>query len=66
MTEERAAESPWLTPEEAARYLKVHVTTLYAWARAGRVRRYTLAGGTTARYRREELDALMQPQGAPR
>jgi len=51
----------WLTIAEAARYLKVHRNSIYRWCQAGRLRFYELETGGGRRFRREDLDALLQP-----
>jgi excisionase family DNA binding protein len=53
-------ESQWLTVREAVSYLKVARSTLYRWAREGRVRFYRL-GEQTVRVNKNELDSLAQP-----
>lgn len=58
----RVLSSPWLTMNEAAGYLGVHPTTIIDWVDAGRLTRYVVQGGRATRYRRDDLDALMQPQ----
>lgn len=58
----------WLTPDEAADYLRVSKATLYRWERGGiggrpevKLRSYRLgprSGSGGRRYKRDELDAL--------
>ena len=49
----------WLTPSEAAKYLKVDRTTIYRWEEAGLIRSYPLPGGRGRRFDREELDGVL-------
>lgn len=51
----------WLSAPEAAEYLGVAVSTLYRWRKQGRIRFYRL-GERVSRIKREDLDALAQPQ----
>jgi len=52
---------PWLSVEDAARYLEVSTSTIYRWCDEGKLRFYKLAGTGRRRFRREDLDALYQP-----
>ena len=54
-------QSVWLTPTEAAEYLKVKSRTVLLWIRQGKLRAYTLSGVKRRvwRLRREDLDAAM-------
>jgi len=47
----------WVTIREASGYLKVSRSTLYRWARDGRIRLHRL-GRRTVRVRKEELDRI--------
>ena len=53
-------QSDWLTVQEAISYLKVARSTLYRWAREGRLTLYRL-GEQTVRVRKKELDTIAQP-----
>jgi excisionase family DNA binding protein len=53
-------QSNWLTIQEAVDYLKVARSTLYRWAREGKVTFYRL-GEQTVRVRKDELDTVAQP-----
>ncbi len=55
----------WLSPGEAAEYLGVAVSTLYRWRKEGRLQFYRL-GARVSRIKREELDALAEPQSGGR
>lgn len=52
----------WLTPKEAAAYLKVSPRTICQWARAGEIPAHKLCGNlrSTYRFTREELDAILR------
>jgi excisionase family DNA binding protein len=56
----RQLQSNWLTIREAADYLKVARSTLYRWAREGKVTFYRL-GEQTVRVQKDELDTIAQP-----
>ena len=55
----------WLSPEEAAEYIGVAVSTLYRWRKEDRLQFYRL-GARVSRIKREDLDALAEPQTAGR
>jgi len=56
------AEREWLTPAEAAQYLRVAHSTIYRWARKGLLTLYRVGEGAT-RLRRAEIEALAKPLG---
>jgi excisionase family DNA binding protein len=60
-------QTDWLTPHEAAQYLKVQQRTILAWARAGQVKGYTLSGTKRHvwRFRRIDLDSMMVVPSVP-
>lgn len=49
------------SPEEAAQYLGVHVQTVRAWIRSGRLRASRLAGQRALRIRASDLDSVLEP-----
>ncbi len=53
--------SEWLTPEEAAEYLKVRVRTLLLWVRQGKIKAFALSGTKRRvwRFRHEDLDSAL-------
>ena len=53
--------SEWLTPSEAAQYLKVEVRTLLLWVRHSKVKGFALSGTKRRiwRFRRSDLDAAL-------
>lgn len=53
--------SQWLTLEQAAAYVQVTKPTLYRWMQQGKLPFYQLAGTGYRRFKREDLDALMEP-----
>jgi excisionase family DNA binding protein len=52
----------WMTPKEAADYLRVSRPTLYRWCVEGRLRWYELESGGGRRFKREDLDRLLKPR----
>lgn len=57
------SETPWLTRQEAATYLRVCPETIDAMIKSGRVRAYR-AGTRILRFRREDLDQALAPDQA--
>lgn len=51
------------SPEAAADYLGVHVQTVRAWIRTGRLRASRLAGQRSLRIRASELSSVLEPIG---
>lgn len=49
------------SPEEAAAYLGVHVQTVRAWIRAGRLPARRLAGQRALRIRASDLEGILEP-----
>ncbi len=50
----------WLTSEEAAEYLQVHVNTVRRWAREGAIPSAKLGNRGGFRFRREDLDRFLE------
>jgi len=62
--EERAASAAfrdYLTPEEAAEALAIHVQTLRAYVRSGKLPALRLAGERAIRIRRADLEKVLEP-----
>jgi excisionase family DNA binding protein len=59
-----AAETKWLTAEEAAAHLKVKNRTLLLWARQKKFRGYVLSGTKRRvwRFRKADLDTMLLAQ----
>jgi excisionase family DNA binding protein len=51
----------WLTPNEAAAYLKVNRRTLYGLMQSGKLPYYEMPGSARRRIKREDLDGLLKP-----
>ncbi|HMO53201.1 MAG TPA: helix-turn-helix domain-containing protein [Tepidiformaceae bacterium] len=51
------------SPEDAADYLGVHVQTVRAWIRSGRLRASRLAGQRALRIRATDLESVLEPLG---
>ena len=56
-----AAVREYLSPEEAAETLGVHVQTLRAYVRSGKLPALRLAGERAIRIRRSDLDKVLEP-----
>ena len=56
----------WLTAAEAAAHLKVRPRTVMQWAKDGKLPGHRLSGSKriTWRFRREDLDAMLDPPSA--
>jgi excisionase family DNA binding protein len=56
----------WLTPEEAARHLRVKPRTVLKWAKEGRIPAHSLSGlkRVTWRFLKSELDAMLNVPSA--
>ncbi len=50
-----------MSPEEVAEYLGVHVKTVRAWIRDGRLPARRVAGLRVLRVRSSDVEALLQP-----
>jgi excisionase family DNA binding protein len=50
----------WMTTDEAAAYLRVHVETVRRWAREGTLPAAKLGNRGGFRFRREDLDRFME------
>ncbi len=61
MTEATVNQSGWLTPNEAANYLKVKPRTLLFWVRQGKVKAFALSGSKRRvwRFRQADLNAAL-------
>lgn len=61
-----AAETEWLTAEEAAAHLKVKTRTLLLWARQKKIRGFVLSGikRRVWRFRKADLDTMLFAQDA--
>ena len=53
----------WLTVNEAAAYLKVERSTVYRYCELGLLPYFELKTGGGRRFKREDLDALLEPGG---
>ena len=51
----------YLTPEEAAKALSIHVQTVRAYVRSGKLPALRLAGERVIRIRRADLDTVLEP-----
>jgi len=57
----KTAEREYLTPEEAAEMLGVHVQTMRAYIRGARLPAFRLAGERSIRLRRADLEKVLEP-----
>jgi excisionase family DNA binding protein len=51
----------YLTPEEAAEAIGIHVQTLRGYVRSGKLPALRLAGERAIRIRRKDLEAVLEP-----
>jgi excisionase family DNA binding protein len=56
----------WFTIEQAAEYLQVSKAAVYKWVRQGLLAYYELPSGRGRRFRRDDLDHLLQRRGGER
>jgi excisionase family DNA binding protein len=63
---ERKAVREYLTPEEAAEALGIHVQTMRAYIRSGRLPAFRLAGERAIRILRTDLRKVLEPLGGER
>lgn len=54
-------ETRWYTIAEACEYLRVSKATLYSNMADGRLRFFTLKGTRNRRFKKSDLDALLEP-----
>lgn len=57
-------ETPWLTTQEAAEYLRITRRVLDQWVKRGEIVRHYPGRIRSPRFHRDHLDALMRP-GSP-
>ena len=57
----KEASQGWMTPNEAAEYLRMSRARLYRHFSDGRIPGYRMFGEGALRFKREDLDALMVP-----
>lgn len=55
----------WMTRQEAAEAARVNPRTIDRWATEGRITRYRADGMQSVRFRRDEIDAMFQPDTEP-
>jgi excisionase family DNA binding protein len=61
---QKKREREFLTPEVAAETLGIHVQTMRAYIRSGRVPAFRLAGERAIRIRQVDLEKILEPLGA--
>jgi excisionase family DNA binding protein len=59
-------DTEWWTRREAAAYLRVKERTIDQYVREDRLQRYRIAGTRTARFKAEDVRALVVPNGEHR
>lgn len=62
---DRTVERTWLTPKEAAAYLRMSERTLEGWRRAGRGPQFARPGGKLVRYRFSDLERWLREERGP-
>jgi excisionase family DNA binding protein len=55
-----AEQREWLTTDEAAEYLQIHVETVRRWAREGKVASVKLGNRGGFRFKREDLERFLE------
>jgi excisionase family DNA binding protein len=55
--------SPWMSKAEATAYLGVSDWSIDRYVKSGQLTRYKLGGTQTVRFRREDIEALLVPEG---
>lgn len=58
---QQAMPDEWMTLDEAAAYLKVSKPSIYRYTSEGRLAFYKIAGVGGRRFKRSDLDAMMEP-----
>ena len=58
---EKKSAREYLTPEEAAEALGIHVQTMRGYIRSGRLPAFRVAGERAIRIRREDLERVLEP-----
>jgi excisionase family DNA binding protein len=58
-----AEQQQWFTLEQAAGHLQVSKAAVYKWIREGRLAYYEFPSGRGRRFRRQDLDRLLQRRG---
>jgi excisionase family DNA binding protein len=53
-----------MTSQEVAQQLRVHPATLRRWVAQGKLQAVDLPGSRSRRYRRDDIEALLQGQAA--
>ncbi len=53
----------YVTAQEAADYLSVHVRTIYNYAGRGILTRYFIVGSRSLRFKRKDVEAMLRSQG---
>ena len=53
-----------MKPREVAELLRIHLVTVYEWHKSGKLPGQRL-GGTSLRFRRSDVEALLQPTPTP-
>lgn len=62
MSREKIVDSPFLTTTEACAYCRINRSTIWRAVKSGRIKQY--GPGTVVRYRRDELDSLMNARNS--
>jgi excisionase family DNA binding protein len=57
------AEQQWFTVGEAAEYLRLSKPSIYRLVSQGTLRAYTIGETGVRRFRREDLEAVLHPEG---
>ena len=63
MADQNSQIEPMLTTSEVARILNVHINTVRRWSNQGDIKSYRIGSRGDRRFRREDVNALLNKNG---
>jgi excisionase family DNA binding protein len=63
MTDQNSQIEPMLTTSEVAQILNVHINTVRRWSNQGDIKSYRIGSRGDRRFRREDINALLNKNG---
>jgi excisionase family DNA binding protein len=63
MTDQNSQIEPMLTTSEVAQILNVHINTVRRWSNQGDIKSYRIGSRGDRRFRREDVNALLNKSG---